>query len=184
MDGNMVLLNITLNLILNITNNKTYIIFYNRATIDHNAAWDACWLTLFTRSRKHSKTFDWSELHAQFFIKARELMKLPTGKGRSPQESEYPHNFPPYYSILISLSSENGNSDPRKIALCKISKIIYFISLQQSVSITKFIQVEPISITPSKQLASGSNPPSIIGYNIGKDYYYLISIINFFLFYY
>lgn len=96
-------------------------------------------------------------------------MKLPTGKGKSPQESEYPHNLPNYYSILISLSSENSNGDPRKIALCKISKIIYFISLQQSESITKLIQVEPISITPSKQLASAANPPIIIGYNIGAE---------------
>jgi len=38
-------------------------------SIDHNACWDSCWLTLFTRARKHTKTFDWERLSGKFTLK-------------------------------------------------------------------------------------------------------------------
>ena len=45
--------------------------------INHNPTWDLAWLTLFTRARKFTKSFDWNSLKDYLFTKSRQLMKLP-----------------------------------------------------------------------------------------------------------
>lgn len=111
-------------------------------SIPHNSSWDACWTTLFCRARKHSKTFDWSVLQSAFFTRARDLFNLPLIKGRNPQSSDFPHSFPSYYAKLLTYQYEPG-----KVALNKLAKLSYYISISTSFEILK---CEPIAITPAK----------------------------------
>lgn len=48
--------------------------------IEHNATWDACWLTMLCRARKNLcvyTSFDWSAVVPYLFTKTRELLQLP-----------------------------------------------------------------------------------------------------------
>ena len=65
--------------------------------IAFNSHWDACWLTLFCRARKHTHTYDWSQLNALFQSKARELMSLPAIGGQIPKTGRYPLTFPTFW---------------------------------------------------------------------------------------
>ena len=128
-------------------------------SIPHNACWDACWTTLFCRARKHTKTFDWSVLQSTFFTRSRDLFSLPLIKGRHPQSSDFPHSFPAYYAKLLTYQYEPG-----KVALNKLAKLSYFISISTS-SETMFC--EPIAITPPKVPLSADD--SIPGYTVGAE---------------
>ena len=52
------------------------------AQIDDNEAWDACWLTLLCRARKHTTRFDWTSIKDHLYVKIKELLQFPTCKGR------------------------------------------------------------------------------------------------------
>jgi hypothetical protein len=130
-------------------------------SIPHNACWDACWTTLFCRARKHTKTFDWSVLQSVFFSRARDLFNLPVIKGRNPQSSDFPHSFPSYYAKLLTYQYEPG-----KVALNKLAKLSYFISISTS-SETMFC--EPIAISPPKIPLDAND--SIPGYTTGAEIY-------------
>ena len=130
-------------------------------SIPHNACWDACWTTLFCRARKHTKTFDWSVLQSIFFSRARDLFNLPVIKGRNPQSSDFPHSFPSYYAKLLTYQYEPG-----KVALNKLAKLSYFISISTS---TETLMCEPIAISPPKVPLDASD--SVPGYTAGAEIY-------------
>lgn len=48
--------------------------------VEHNALWDACWLTLLCRARKSQdvyRSFDWSHMFPFLLTKTKELLNLP-----------------------------------------------------------------------------------------------------------
>ncbi|CAM9747725.1 unnamed protein product, partial [Phaeothamnion confervicola] len=65
-------------------------------SLDHCPAWDALWLTLFCRARKHCSSsggdaaaavaspYDWAQHLPQLFTAARLALRTPIGQGRPP----------------------------------------------------------------------------------------------------
>ena len=51
-------------------------------SIEHNADWDCCWVTLFARARKYTHTFDWNSIKPLVYSKIKEMLKLPAMMGR------------------------------------------------------------------------------------------------------
>lgn len=146
------------------------------ATFDHNASWDACWLTLLTRARKYSTKFDWMRLKDFLFYKSRQLLQLPTGKGNLPQQHDFPNTFPVFYSKLLTLPY-----DARKVAINKISKMIYYLATLPSSA--PLISVDAITITPPKLSQNGgavAADASIPGYNAGSNVQEYINDITLF----
>jgi len=50
-------------------------------SIEHNYCWDVCWLSLFTRARKFSTQFDWSQIIGMLAVKARQFFGMNGNKG-------------------------------------------------------------------------------------------------------
>jgi len=150
------------------------------SSMNHNAQWDMCWLTLLTRARKHTdiRAFSWQALLPLFTLKTRELLSLPVARGKSFQYKDFPFVFPRYYDKLMTI-----NTDARYIALNKIGKLIYFASMQDALlasslptgSACNCVYVDPLTITPPSLSASEpitstsglSDGPSYPGYNEG-----------------
>lgn len=102
--------------------------------LDHNVHWDCCWLTIFARARKHTKTFDWSTTTNFLYSKARLLLQLPTSansNGAVGIGGDYPHSFPPIYAKFIVCST-----DQRKTSLAKLAKLIHSVSLRNSLVVS------------------------------------------------
>lgn len=119
-----------------------------------NAQWDLCWLTLLTRARKHAKSFNWSSLAPLLPIKAKELMRIPTGStGVKMQASEFPRVFPEYYTKMMTVQSNTSN-----FALNKLSKLMYFAAVvapangiggaQNKIALTPSIPITPFIMNP------------------------------------
>eukprot|EP01038_Epipyxis_sp_PR26KG_P007614 gene7614-10367_t len=144
--------------------------------ISNNASWDCCWLTLFTRARKHSSSFDWSSISPSLYAKLNELLQLPVdGGGKSQQQqsnAEFPYGFPGYYTKLLVINAES-----RKIAINKISKLIYFLS---TCSVGPYITAEAISVSPpmlsperESSFANDGSSIQLPGYNTpGKEVHF------------
>jgi len=125
--------------------------------IAHNAMWDSLWLTLLCRARKHTRTFDWSQLSSLFSVKARELMSLPSIRGKAPSGGRYPMAMPHMYTALVP-----SRVEAKKIALNKLAKLMYSLSL---VSATPVI-VDASILTPPKLYAVRSEDiPCVPGFN-------------------
>lgn len=92
-----------------------------------NRSWDACWLTLLCRARKHSKSFDWASLVPLLERKLRDLLRLPCSSatllGPKPQQAPYPFNFPQHYAALKTSMLDYG-----KVAIKKTIKLLYWIT--------------------------------------------------------
>lgn len=123
------------------------------ASIEHNVYWDVAWLTLFARARKFSVKFDWFKLNGTLFSKAKELMQLVTIAGD--EFSTFPRVTPNYYAAFIA------SADSLKVALKKISKLLYFLVATDPKDLTLG---DPMSINPI-QLPPGVACPLIPGYN-------------------
>lgn len=136
--------------------------FYIYISIDHNALWDCCWLTLLTRARKFSScradAFDWVALAPILFTKARELLQLPTsdsGKSGAMHHVDFPHTFPPHYAGLLLL-----RTDPKKAALAKLAKILHFIVFQ----CTELVPAELMAVTAPAIVRESAVP--VVGFNV------------------
>ena len=125
--------------------------------ISGNVYWDCYWLTLFTRARKYTTTFNWQEIGPLLLSKTRELLQLPT-KGKAPQKTFFPFSIPNYYTRLVVL-----DLDVHKAAVEKISKLIYFVGMQG-----EKVFANPIPITPPR-LPDGHVMPAILGLNQGCE---------------
>ena len=129
------------------------------SSIDHNAYWDSCWLTLLTRARKHTKTFDWSQLSALFFAKTRQLLHLPVVRGQVPTGSDFPNAFPAYMIKMMPCAQE-----PSKVALHKLAKLLYFLTLDEAPVATAvrptpgLVLSVPTTLTPASLRASRASP--------------------------
>lgn len=120
-------------------------------SIEHNAAWDASWLTLFARARKHTSSFDWRALTAKFMLKTRQLLKLPVVRGRSPSGHDFPNTFPGYYAKMMTNAGEVS-----QVALKKLAKILYSFTLGGGDD-AALIMTDPITLTPAN-IAASSGP--------------------------
>lgn len=49
-------------------------------SIENNLCWDDCWLTIFARARKFSKSFNWSLLNGLLVVKLRRFLGI-NGRG-------------------------------------------------------------------------------------------------------
>eukprot|EP00605_Chrysophyceae_sp_TOSAG23-4_P000346 GSChrysophyteH1.ASY1.ANO1.393.1 assembled CDS len=124
--------------------------------ISHNPMWDSCWLTLFCRARKHTRHYDWSQLAPIFHSKARELMSLPSIRGKVPVGQVYPLAFPHFFLKLVP-----SNIDPKKMGLNKLAKLMYSLTLTQSFSP---VHADESILTPPK-LGASEEMPQIPGLN-------------------
>ena len=109
-------------------------------SINFSPAWDVCWLTLFVRARYHTKTFDWNSLIGWLLIKTKELLILPNNE---PIHSDkmYRMEFQKYYLNMLPFANQY-----RKLALCKIARLLYFCTVVFPSS--SMVTAYPISITP------------------------------------
>ena len=137
--------------------------------ISGNAYWDCYWLTVFTRARKYTSTFNWQALSPLLLTKARELLQLPK-KGSSPQQNYFPFSIPNYYTRLVILEM-----DAQKSAIEKISKLVYFVSMQG-----ERVFADPLTITPPK-LPEGYSMPLVLGLNQGCEVHGNIVDLSLFL---
>ena len=113
---------------------------------DNNSSWDACWLTLLTRARKYTATYPWQQLRPALSSKARQLLSLKTLSGAAPAENK----FPVFYARLYATPY-----GPRKVALNKVSKLMYFCSFhQQDLGAAALVLASPIAITPSRPVGA------------------------------
>ena len=124
-------------------------------SIDHNAYWDSCWLTLFTRARKHTNSFDWRALSGKFALKARQMLKLPVVRGRTPNGSDFPNSFPGYYAKMMPNPGE-----PTQVSLNKLAKLLYFLTLGGADDDAALVLTEPITLTPANISMSSSSSSS------------------------
>ena len=136
------------------------------SSMNHNAQWDLCWLTLLTRARKHTdiRTFSWQALLPLLTLKARELAALPEVTGMSFGCDDFPFVFPCYFS-------PQGN-DANASALNKVTKLMYFAAMQEALlasssgtigpgnssGVCECVYVDPLTITPP---SLSSSEPSI-----------------------
>ena len=125
--------------------------------ISHNSMWDCLWLTLLCRARKHTRTYDWSQLSSLFCIKARELVGLPSIHGKKPMGSRYPMTMPHMFASLVP-----SNVDAQKVGLNKLAKLMYSLTL---VSKTP-VMVDASILTPPKLYGvSAEDTPRVPGFN-------------------
>jgi hypothetical protein len=110
------------------------------SNVSHNPVWDCCWLTIFTRARKHARTFDWLSLSPLLLSKGKELI-VPVSKQR---QSSHLVTVPDYYRRWLIL-----NADPKLIALNKLAKLVYFVTLLEPGNESMLVQGPVITITPS-----------------------------------
>jgi hypothetical protein len=94
-------------------------------------------------------------------------MQLPTSEGgklRSLQHSSFPHSFPAHYLQILSLKA-----DVKKVALNKMAKIIYFLTVireENELPASSLVSAELISVTPpnlmlqSEIVIRGFNSPT------------------------
>ena len=109
-------------------------------SINFSPVWDACWLTLFVRARYHTKTFNWNSLIGWLFIKIKELLILPNNEPIHSNKM-YRMEFHKYYLNMLPFGNQY-----RKLALCKIARLLYFCTIIYP-SPTKVLAY-PITITP------------------------------------
>lgn len=107
-------------------------------SVEHNHDWDCQWATLFARAKKYTKIFNWLSIKPFILEKIRELIALPALNGRIPQQTEFPHAFPSYYNSLLT-----QQVDATKMALYKLTKLLYFLSVQGPL-----VQADPIAVSP------------------------------------
>ena len=123
--------------------------------INHNMYWDCYWATLLTRARKHTATFNWTSLSSLIASKSRELMELPNLQGQNIQTSHFPFSVPNYYTRLVAPLPV----DARKVALNKLAKLAYFLSMQG-----EEVLGDVFSVTPPR-VCTSSTAPSLPGFN-------------------
>jgi hypothetical protein len=135
-------------------------------SISNNSQWDMCWLTLLTRARKYTTSYDWKKLMPLFSLKARELLGLPTGARDSASNIHDSFCFPQYYAKL-----KTTQVDPKKVALNKLAKLMYFTTICDPVtSSTVFVKADPLTITtPKLSGVSTADLPNIPGYNCASE---------------
>lgn len=110
-------------------------------SIQHNVSWDACWLTLLCRARKHCPQFDWRPYVSLMLVKTKELLQLATGANVI-QGRQFPLDLPEQYMRIANFRLPN-----RRTALYKITKLLYAAVAQgNNVRVTAY----PITITPPK----------------------------------
>jgi hypothetical protein len=112
------------------------------SNISHNPTWDYCWLSIFARARKHTKSFDWTSLSPLLFSKGNELI-VPLDES-VPKGSSHMLHIPHYYRRLALL-----DADPDIMALSKLAKLMYFMTLLEPGSDSMLIEGPRISITPT-----------------------------------
>lgn len=90
------------------------------SSINHNNAWDQCWVVIISRAVKYSKTFDWKPYVPFLLSKIKDLLQLPSAEGRREQSSNsFPRSFPSYYSFVFSYIKDNHQN-----MLLKLTKIL------------------------------------------------------------
>jgi hypothetical protein len=109
-------------------------------SIEQNAAWDACWLTVISRARKYTPNYPWSSLTGLLLMKTRELLHLESN-GEHNHDGNFPSGIFDYY-----LKIANFKHSARQTALGEISKLLYHIACQAVDPIT----THPLTITPPK----------------------------------
>jgi hypothetical protein len=120
-------------------------------SIDHNSAWDCCWLMILSRAIKHSKTYDWSSLFSFLLVKTRELLHLPsTTNVKSVTFGSFPKAFPSYYMNFFVFK------DLHKKLITKLVKLLFKIMIfhnkeDKVVNNEMMLLTLPITITQSLQ---------------------------------
>lgn len=132
-------------------------------SISHNEHWDSCWLTLLVRARKYAVNFDWQSLLPLFLLKTRELLGLPGATGGTENGAVKDSlTFPNFYFKLIT-----DIVDPKKMALNKLAKLIYFTTICKNIDqTTLFVLTDPLTITTPKLSGIDINDIAMLpGYN-------------------
>lgn len=107
-------------------------------SIQHNDAWDACWLTLLHRARRFSKSFDWVSLTPLLLVKTRELLKLPGTDAVN--DKRFPLSLPEPYIKMASFPAS-----PRQTALAKSGSLLYAALMRNTI----LVPATPLSMTPT-----------------------------------
>jgi hypothetical protein len=98
------------------------------STLDHNHAWDACWLLLVSRARKTTTTsssstssFNWTAVLPFLLTKGREILNIPNVAGVSNVNSNsFPKSLPTFYHIVLQQFKDLNTK-----IISKLSKIIF-----------------------------------------------------------
>ena len=137
-------------------------------SVSYCSQWDLCWLTLFTRARKHVDVteFDWKSLIPVFLLKVRELMILPVARVPTFSSDSFPFVFPSYYQYIV------GNcSSASQTSLIKLAKLLYFACICDYKHLS-IVSVEPLTITPPSLVPQSAYSSNIIiypGYNVNEE---------------
>jgi len=117
-------------------------------SIDHNAGWDCCWLMIFSRAIKYSKTFDWTPLFPCLIEKTREFLYLPSDcNAKTVDFGSFPKCFPSYYKNFLVFK------DIHKKIITKLMKLLFHIMVFPTKSlVSDTVSMEKHVITPDRML--------------------------------
>lgn len=90
------------------------------ASVDGCPEWDACWLILLCRARKHTSAADWASALPQLFAQAMYSLQLPVGKGQSDRSRKFPVAF------RALLQEAIGGGDEGLCMMRKLAKLLVF----------------------------------------------------------
>ena len=109
------------------------------AGLDNNETWEYCWLSILSRARKHSNTFDWGATLPFFLSLTRDLMALPATNDyvATIQSNSFPKGMPGFYTNVIQ------EKDQKRKKICKLTKIILAIIIRDC----KFAKAEGLQVT-------------------------------------
>jgi hypothetical protein len=109
------------------------------AGLDNNESWEYCWLSILSRARKHSQSFDWNATLPFFLSLTRDLMSLPSPNdySASMQANSFPKAMPAFYANVIQ------EKDQKRKKNSKLTKIIISIIIRDQ----KFVKAEGLQIS-------------------------------------
>jgi hypothetical protein len=129
-----------------------------------NAMWDACWLTLFCRARKHSDPTNpvWNKLSPLLQVKLHTFLSLPGASNSHASSGMFPFKFHAFYDALTP--TEKAKAQPSQVAVIKATKIMYFLSLRPCPA-SELVLVDSISMTVPSCGDGNPAPQDILGYS-------------------